>query len=128
MPLESMALTPEQQKKFTQPKEEGGIGGFEIDCSRMSKEEQIQFANDNPDAPIDWQVSFEEAESTIDGVSYRGFDLFKKVYEAFPNIVKMTQDEAVIAGLYPVIHYRNFSARKWLAKVNGGYLAEDSYY
>lgn len=123
MPLESMSLTPEQQKKFTQTIEEGGIGGFEVNTSTMSESEQIQFAKDHQKAPIDWQVSFEDFQEEIDGKPYKGFDLFKKVYEAFPYIARMTKDEATEAGFYPIIHYRNFAARKWMAEMNGGHLA-----
>jgi hypothetical protein len=118
MPLESMALTPEQQEKFkTEAK------GFEIDCSTMTQAEQKQFTKNNPEAPIDWQVSFETLQAEIDGKPYTGFDLFKKTYEAFPDICSMTKDEATEAGLYPTIHYRNFAARKWMAEMNGGHLA-----
>jgi hypothetical protein len=67
-----------------------------------------------------WVESFETLQSEIDGTLYKGFDLFKKVYEAFPDIQSMTKDEATEAGLYPIIHYRNFAARKWMAEMNGG--------
>lgn len=118
MPLESMGLTREQQEKFrTEAK------GFEIDCSKMTKAEKIQFAQDNPDAPIDWQVSFETLQAEIYGTLHKGFDLFNKIYEAFPDIRSMNEDEAKEAGLYPIIHYRNHAARKWIAKMNGGHLA-----
>lgn len=83
----------------------------------------MKFAKDNPDAPIDWQESFETLESEIDGTLYKGFDLFKKVYEAFPDIHSMTQEQATEAGLYPIIHFRNFAARKWMAEMLGGHLA-----
>jgi hypothetical protein len=118
MPLESIALTPEQKEKF-----KTDAKGFEIDCSTMTREEQIQFANNNPDAPIDWQVSFETLQAEIDRMSYKGFDLFKKTYEAFPDIVSMIKDEAIETGLYPIIHYRNHAARKWMAEMHGGHLA-----
>jgi hypothetical protein len=71
-----------------------------------------------------WKVSFETLQAEINGNPYTtGFDLFKKVYEAFPGIASMTKDEATEAGLYPIIHYRNFAARKWMAEMNGGHLA-----
>ncbi len=89
----------------------------------MTQEQQIKFAEDNPEAPIDWQVSFENLQETIDGTLYKGFDLFKKTYEAFPDIRSMTKGEAIKAELYPIIHYRNFAARKWMAEMNGGHLA-----
>lgn len=113
-----MGLTSEQSERFKTE-----VGGFEVDCSEMTQEEQIQFAKDNPEAPIDWQVSFENLQAEIDGTLYIGFDLFKKIYEAFPDIRSMTKDEAIKAGLYPTIHYRNFAARKWIAEMNGGHLA-----
>ena len=118
MPLESIALTLEQQEKF---KIEGK--GLEIDCSKMTQKEQIQFSKDNLDAPIDWQVSFETIQVEIDGTLYKGFDLFKKIYEAFPHICSMTKTEATEAGLYPIIHCRNHAARKWMAEMHGGHLA-----
>mgnify|MGYP006920692000 FL=1 len=111
MPLETMALTPEQQKKF---EEAGGL---------MNPVPKEATADKNQDKMMYWSESFETLQSEIDGTLYKGFDLFKKVYEAFPDIRSMTKDEATEAGLYPIIHYRNFAARKWMAEMNGGHLA-----
>jgi hypothetical protein len=111
MPLETMALTPEQQKKF---EEAGGL---------MNPASKVATADKNQDKMMYWAESFETLQSEIDGTLYKGFDLFKKVYEAFPDIASMTKDEATEAGLYPIIHYRNFAARKWMAEMNGGHLA-----
>ncbi len=111
MPLETMALTPEQQKKF---EEAGGL---------MNPASKVATADKNQDKMMYWAESFETLSSEIDGTLYKGFDLFKKVYEAFPDIASMTKDEATEAGLYPTIHYRNFAARKWMAEMNGGHLA-----
>ncbi len=111
MPLETMALTPEQQKKF---EEAGGL---------MNPVPKVATADKNQDKMMYWAESFETLQAKIDGTPYSGFGLFKKVYEAFPDIHSMTQDEATEAGLYPTIHYRNFAARKWMAEMNGGHLA-----
>ena len=111
MPLETMALTPEQQKKF---EEAGGL---------MNPASKVATADKNQDKMMYWAESFETLQAEIDGTLYKGFDLFKKVYEAFPDIAGMTKDEATEAGLYPIIHYRNFAARKWMAEMNGGHLA-----
>lgn len=111
MPLETMALTPEQQKKF---EEAGGL---------MNPVPTIATAYENHDKMMYWAESFEDLQTEIDGTLYDGFDLFKKVYEAFPDIRSMTKDEATESGLYPIIHYRNFAARKWMAEINGGHLA-----
>ncbi len=111
MPLETMALTPDQQKKF---EEAGGL---------MNPAQKVATADKNQDKMMYWAESFETLQSEIDGTLYKGFDLFKKTYEAFPDIAGMTKDEATEAGLYPTIHYRNFAARKWMAEMNGGHLA-----
>lgn len=111
MPLETKALTPEQQKKF---EEAGGL---------MNPVSKVATADKNQDKMMYWAESFETLQSEIDGTLYKGFDLFKKVYEAFPDIAGMTKDEATEAELYPIIHYRNFAARKWMAEMNGGHLA-----
>lgn len=111
MPLESMGFTSEQQKKFEE------IGGL------MNPPFEIVNADENQDRMMYWTKSFEIIKIEIHGIFYNGFDLFKRVYEAFPDIRSMTKDEAVEAGLYPIIHYRNFSARKWMAEINGGHLA-----
>jgi hypothetical protein len=111
MPLETMALTREQQKKF---EEAGGL---------MNPASKVATADKNQDKMMYWAESFETLQSEIDGTLYKGFDLFKKTYEAFPDIAEMTKDEATEAGLYPIIHYRNFAARKWMAEMNGGHLA-----
>lgn len=118
MPLESMGLTQEQQEKFRIEAK-----GFEVDCSSLTEEEQIKFLRENIKAPIDWQVSFETLESKIDDRSFKGFALFKKVYEAFPDICSLKEEEARGLGIYPIIHYRNFAARKWMANMNGGHIA-----
>lgn len=111
MPLETMALTPEQQKKF---EEAGGL---------MNPSSEVAVADKNQDKMMYWAESFETLQSEIDGTLYKGFDLFQKVYEAFPDIRSMTKDKATETGLYPIIHYRNFAARKWMAEMNGGHLA-----
>jgi hypothetical protein len=111
MPLETMALTPEQQKKF---EEAGGL---------MNPKLKVVTADKNKDKMMYWAESFETLQAEIDETLYKGFDLFKKIYEAFPDIRSMTKDEATEAGLYPIIHYRNFAARKWMAEMNGGHLA-----
>lgn len=111
MPLETMALTLEQQKKF---EEEGGL---------MNPSSKIATADKNQDKMMYWAESFETLQSEIDGTLYKGFDLFKKVYEAFPDIARVTKEEATAQGLYPTIHYRNYAARKWMAEMNGGHLA-----
>ena len=111
MPLESMGFTSEQQKKF---EEAGGL---------MNPTPKEATADKNQDKMMYWTESFETLQAEIDGTLYKSFDLFKKVYEAFPDIRSMTKDEATEAGLYPTIHYRNFAARKWMAEMNGGHLA-----
>ncbi len=111
MPLESMGFTPEQQKKF---EEAGGL---------MNPSVEVATAAENKDKMMYWAESFETLQVAISGTLYEGFDLFKKVYEAFPDIWSMTKEEATEAGLYPIIHYRNFAARKWMAEMNGGHLA-----
>ena len=111
MPLETMALTLEQQKKL---EEAGGL---------MNPASKVATADKNQDKMMYWAESFETLQLEIDGTLYKDFDLFKKVYEAFPDICSMTKDEATEAGLYPTIHYRNFAARKWMAEMNGGHLA-----
>ena len=109
MPLESMGFTPEQERKFL---EEGGFINPEQNNIKANKNNMIY-----------WTVSFKNLEAKIDGKLYTGFELFKKVYEAFPDICSMSQKEAEEAGLYPYIHYRNFAARKWMAEKLGGRLA-----
>jgi hypothetical protein len=111
MPLESIGLTPEQQKKF---EEAGGL---------INPLPEDSFFPKGQDKPIQWTENFERLEATIDGTPYQGFDLFKKVYEAFPSIKSITKEEAIKAGIYPTIYYRNFAARKWMAELNGGHLA-----
>lgn len=109
MPLESMRLTPEQQKKY---EEDGGLINPSRKDAELNKEKMITCTKD-----------FEKLESEIDGTSYVGFELFRKVYEEFPDISRMTEEEARSAGLYPTIYYRNFAARNWMAEMNGGHLA-----
>ena len=112
MPLQSIALTPEQQQKF---KEAGGL--IEPTTEEAIKEE-------NRDKMMYWSESFDDIQVVIGQDIYREFRLFKKVYEAFPDICSMTRDEAIEAGLYPTIHFRNFAACKWLAEeIYGGHLA-----
>lgn len=111
MPLESISLTPEQQRKF---EEAGGL---------INPLPEDSFFPKDQDRMIQWTENFETLEAKIDGVLYRGFDLFKKVYEAFPNIQSMTKEEATKVGIYPTIYYRNFAARKWMAEMNGGHIA-----
>jgi hypothetical protein len=111
LPLEAMAMTPAQQREF---EEQGGL---------MNPQPDIAIAEENQDKMMYWAESFEALQSVIDGTLYKGFDLFKKVYEAFPDIAAMTQEEATAQGLYPTIHYRNFAARKYMAEMNGGHIA-----
>ncbi len=111
MPLEIMALTPEQQKKFERA---GGL---------MNPVKEVVTAEKNQNTMMYRTKSFEDLQETIDGTLYGGFNLFQKVYEAFPDIARMTKEEATEAGLYPTIHFRNLAARKWMAKMNGGHLA-----
>jgi hypothetical protein len=111
MPLETMALTHEQHWKFL---EAGGL---------INPVPREATADKNQDKMMQWVESFETLESEINGTLYAGFELFKKVYEAFPDIARMTKEEATAQGLYPIIHYRNYAARKWMAEMNGGHLA-----
>ena len=117
MPLESMRLTPEQEKKFI---EAGGL---------MNPKHEVARAEENKDKMMYWVENFENEEEEIDGERYKGFDLFKKVYEAFPHIQSMSKEQATALDLYPDIHYRNYSASKWFAEMNGGrFTTLDKYY
>lgn len=116
LPMETMALTPDQHEMFEE------AGGLEVDCSLIDEFEQMEFAENHQNVPIDWQVNFENFKTKIHGTFYTGFALFKKVYEAFPDIQRMTQDEATAVGLYPIIHYRNNPALKWMTEMNDGRL------
>ncbi len=109
MPLESMKLTPEQEKKFI---EEGWLMNPSWRTAVSNKEKMMQ-----------WDVSFEKQVSIIAGIAYTGFNLWKKVYEWFPEYRDMTKEQAIKAGLYPMIYYRNHFARKWLAEMHGGHIA-----
>lgn len=111
MPLETMGLTREQQNEYE------AAGGL------MNPPPEIAKRVENQDKMMYWTESFETLQSEIDGILYKDFDLFKKVYEAFPDIASMTKDEAIEAGLYPIIHYRNYAARKWMAEMLWGRLA-----
>lgn len=76
-----------------------------------------------------WEESFEYIRATIDGIPYQGFALWKKVYEAFPEYLDMTEEQARAAELYPAIHYYNHAGREWMARYHGGHLATlDSSY
>lgn len=68
---------------------------------------------------IEWQENFETLELKSEGTYYSRFDLFKKIYRAFPNILFMTKEEAIKTGLYPTIHYRNLAARQYIAQMYG---------
>ncbi len=83
MPLEAIAFTPEQQKKF---EEAGGL---------MNPVVEVAIAAKNQDKMMCWTESFETLESEINGTLYEGFELFKKVYEAFLDIAGMTREEAM---------------------------------
>lgn len=107
MPLETISLTPEQQKKFD---EAGGL---------MNPSSKVSMADKNENKMMYWTESFENLKAEIGGTTYVGFQLFKKVYEAMPQIASLTQEEATKKGLYPTIHYRNHEARKWMAEMNG---------
>lgn len=117
MPIESMVLSREQEEKFRQ------AGGLVLDISKFSEEEILSKVNEVPVAMIELQQSFDTLESNIFWTIYRGFDLWKKVYEWFPEYRDMTKEEATQLGLYPIIYYRNFTARTWLAANNGWHLA-----
>lgn len=117
MPLESIKLTPEQEKKFIK------AGGYIIDISKTWKDEAIRIAKENPLAMIEWQENFETLEIKSEGTIYTGFDLFKKIYRNFSNMIFMSKDQAIEAGLYPIIHYRNFAAREYIARMYGWHLA-----
>ncbi|MBP9812577.1 hypothetical protein KBC86_04290 [Candidatus Gracilibacteria bacterium] len=117
MPLESMKLSPEQQIRF---KEAGGL----LDPT----DEQV-YADENHDKMMQWTESFEGHQIEIDGKIYRDFEIFKQVYQGFPEICSLTEKEAREVGIYPDIYYRNHKAREWFAKMLGGHLAhldEDS--
>lgn len=82
MPLETMAFTPEQQKKF---EEAGGL--INPTAERSKYRDKMMY----------WIESFEMLRANIDGIVYTGFDLFKMIYRGFPNISTMTQEEAIAA-------------------------------
>lgn len=110
-PLETIILTSEQQKKF---EEAGGL---------VNPTPKEAIARKNQEKMMCWTEDFEALQAEIDGTLYKGFDLFKKIYEAFSDIAGMTKKEAIEAGFYPNIYYRNFAARKWMAEMYGGHLA-----
>ena len=71
--------------------------------------------------------NFEEMEHSIEGKTYRGFELWKKVYEAFPEYADLTEAQAREAGIYPNIYYYTRTGREWMAKYHGGHLADLEY-
>lgn len=128
MPLEAMPLTEAQKIKFLD------AGGIIMDMTKISKEEATRIANENPWAMIEWQESFEDlywytwvpTDNIMVGghnPAYTGHKLFKKVYQAFPEYRTISKQQATIAWLYPIVHYRNLAACKWFAEMSGGRLA-----
>ncbi len=82
MPLEAIAFTPEQQQKF---EEAGGL---------INPPPEIATAFKHQENMLYWTKSFVGLREEIDGKIYGGFNLFKKVYKAFPDIRSMTKEEA----------------------------------
>ncbi len=109
--MESIGFSPEEQKKFEK------VGGL------MNPPPKVATAKKNQDRMMHWIESFEDLQAEINGMLYNGFDLFRRVYQGFPDICSMTKEEATAQGIYPIIHYRNHAARKWMAKMNRGHLA-----
>ncbi len=68
--------------------------------------------------------NFEEMEHSIEGKTYRGFELWNKVYEAFPDYRDMTEQQARKQGIYPTIYYYTRAAWEWMAQYHWGRLAE----
>ncbi len=71
-----------------------------------------------------WKRSFEQMGYLIEGKYYKGFELWKKVYEAFPEYANMTEKQARKQGIYPEIFYYNSAGREWMATYHGGHLAD----
>ncbi len=68
MPLESMKFTPEQEKRFV---EEGGlINPASLSEGKITKDTKLRFVSD-----------LTEMTSSIDGRTYSGFELWKKIYQ-----------------------------------------------
>jgi hypothetical protein len=123
LPLQALGMTPAQQREFEK------AGGLMNPTPQVAKKAPLKwdFVKKYDYALVEsqmmyWVGSFENFQEEIDGKLYKGFGLFKKVYEAFPDIRSMTKDEATEAGLYPTIHYRNFGTLKLMAEMSGGYL------
>jgi hypothetical protein len=112
LPLEAMAMTPAQQSELEKQEFMKPDRGF------LPWKTKI------------WTVTFDSIQSEIDGILYEGFFLFKKVYEAFPDIASLTKEEATAQGLYPIINCRHYLVREWLAEKLGGIIpdfVEDSW-
>lgn len=60
IPMESITLTPDEKIKYEE------AGGFIVDRSKVSIEDAIKISADNPDAMIEWILSFETLESETD--------------------------------------------------------------
>lgn len=73
-----------------------------------------------------WKVSLEDYLVEIEDRWYRGFALFQKIFEGFPEFAAMTESQARDAGVYPYLYFRNHFAREWWAKMNGGHIATPS--
>jgi hypothetical protein len=83
LPLEAMGMTSTQQEEFK--KSRGLINPSIGESISMYNEGKMMY----------WAESFETQESEIDGILYKGFALFRKVYKGFPHIARMTQEEAM---------------------------------
>ena len=69
IPIESMNLTSELQKKF---KEAGSL---------LNPTDEQVYADENHDKMMQWAESFEGRQVEIDSNIYRDFDIFKQVYQ-----------------------------------------------
>lgn len=94
--------------------EEGGL---------VNPKPEVAIADKNQEKMMYWEESFENMQATLGRTLYKGFDLWKQVYKAFPEYKDMTEEQARKAGLYPAIHYYNHAGRKWMAVNHGGHLA-----
>ena len=111
MPLESMGMTDEQKKKF------------ETAWGLMKPSIGVSILDENQEKMMYWAESFEKMTAKIKWQTYTGFALFHKVYEAFPEVLALSEEQARAEWLYPIIHFRNHAARVWMAKNLGGHLA-----
>ncbi len=84
---------------------------------------RVATADKNQDKMMCWVVDFEDETGIIDGIPYKGFNLWKQVYKAFPKYKNMTKKEAEKAGLYPTIYYYNYAGWEWMAANHWGHLA-----